>query len=188
MRNLIVTFSILLLVSSSCNKKYPIDPLPKDTAPPTLSYPMVSFSSTTNFTPFGGNLPSSGVSKGYTVSLSDANLTVNAVCAGIVKNVSANSITVLYKTNSIYSFFYSGLQNINVSANDAIAAGTILGKIAGNGEVFFQIIKNDSEVECPDTFSDNNFKAAIQTAITKHIQLHPADSLMTACSAMSLPR
>jgi hypothetical protein len=187
MRYLVITLSVLMIACSSCNKKYPIDPLPKDTAPPTFSYPVVSFSSTSVFTPFGGTLSSGGTSKGYTVHLTDPNLTVNAVCSGIVKTVTSNSITVLYKANSIYSLYYSGLQNIRVVANDTVRAGIILGKIGNNGEIFFQIIKNDSEAICPDTFSDTGFKAAVQTAITKHIQFYPADSLMIPCAVASLP-
>ena len=189
MQKVVFMLLVLCFVSFSCNTKYPIDALPKDTTPPTLSYPLVSFSSTTQFTPFGGTVPAtSEISKGYTVHLTDPNLTINSATSGTVTSVSTNSVTVLYKTNSIYSLYYSGLQNILVSVNQTIAAGTILGHITSTGDVFFQVIKNDTEVDCPDTFSDNSFKTAIQTAIGKHIMNHPADSLMAPCVSASLPR
>ncbi|MCX6199370.1 MAG: peptidoglycan DD-metalloendopeptidase family protein [Bacteroidetes bacterium] len=189
MQKIVFTLVLLSFVFFSCNNKYAIDALPKDTTPPTISYPVVSFSSTTQFTPFGGTVPAtSEISKGYTIHLTDPNLTINSATAGSVTAVSANSVMVLYKTNSIYCFYYSGLQNIMVSVGQTVAPGTILGHITATGDVFFQVIKNDTEVNCPDTFSDNSFKMAIQTAITKHIMNNPADSLMTSCTVTSLPR
>lgn len=188
MQKIIVALVLLCVLASSCKKKYPIDPLPKDTTPPTASFQVVSVSSTTSFTPFGGTLPNSEISKGYTIQLSDLNLTVNAACSGTVTAVSSNSVTVLYRANSIYSFYYSGIKNIRVAVNQSIAPGNILGDIASDGIVFFQVIKNDTEVECPDTFSDTGFKNSIRTAINKHIILHPADSLIVPCLAASLPR
>lgn len=191
--NKLFLISITLLVLSACDKKYPIDNLPDDTTPPALTYPMASFSSTTKFIPFAGSLPSSGQCKGYDVFLTDTNQFVASASSGIVSSVTDDaagnsSITVKYKANSIYSMVYSGIRSVMVQVNDSINAGTLLGKVGSNREIFFAVVKNNNEVLCPADYGSTGFNNAIQLAIDKHNANNPADSVLSSCLATSLPR
>lgn len=192
MKKLCFAFFCLLTVAS-CDKKYPIDQLPEDTSLPTLTYPLTSFSTANKFVSFGGTLPSSSQSKGYDIFLADTNQYVASACSGIVTSVTAdaagnNAIAVRYKSNSIYSFLYSGLNNVMVAVSDTLNPGTLLGKIGSNREVYFAVIKSNTEVICPQSIGSPNFNNAIQLAIDKHNMFNAADSVFDACLFETLPR
>lgn len=192
MKKKLFLFAVLPLLISACNDKYPIDDLPEDTSAPSLTYPLAGFATTTKFVPFGGTLPSSVQCKGYTIFLSNPNETITATCRGIVTAVNLdaagnNDITVKYKSNSIYSFVYSGVRDVLVDVNDSISAGTILGKLGSNMQVGFMLVKSN-EVVCPRTYGTAGFNDAIDLAIGKHNTANTADSVFNACLVESLPK
>lgn len=192
MNKTIALLTILALFNFSCNDKYPINDLPEDTTAPSLTYPISSFSTVTRFIPFGGTLPSGGQCKGYDIFVSNANETITAACRGIVIAVNLdgagnNDITVKYKSNSVYSFVYSGVKDVMVDVNDSIYAGTILGKVGSNLELSFTLIKSN-EVLCPRTYGSAGFNDAIDLAIAKHNTANSTDSVFSACLAESLPK
>ncbi len=192
MKNKLLSLSALLLLVSACNDKYPIPDLPKDTTAPSLTYPLSSFSTVTKFVNFGGTMPSSNQSKGYYVYMSNPNETITAACRGIVSAVNDDAagnknITVLYKSNSIYSFVYSGIKDVMVDVHDSIQAGTILGKLGSNMEVGFMLVK-ENEVLCPSSYASAGFNDAIDLAIGKHNAANPSDSISNTCLVESLPK
>jgi hypothetical protein len=182
----------LLLLGSSCNDKYPIDELPDDTTPPSLTYPFLSFSSTQQFITFGDSL-NGGLCKGYWFQMLDSNQSVAAAAPGIVTGIAqqaggAKSISIKYKSNSIYSFEYAHLRDVTVEVNDIINSGTILGKTGQGGKLYFQLIKNDMEVFCPKTFGSPGFNTAVEQAIQKHNINYPLDTIDEPCAVQSLLR
>lgn len=188
----IFAFALLLILAHSCNDKYPIDQLPDDTTPPSLSNPFLSFSSTLQFIAFGDSL-NGELCKGYWFQMTDSNQSVLSACSGKVTSITdypngAKSIAVKYKTNSIYSFVYSELRNVQVNVNDVIGSGTILGKTGNGGKLFFQIIKNNNEVLCPKTFGSPGFNIAIEQAISRHNTNYPSHSITDPCFVQTLPK
>ena len=192
MQKLCFAVVVMVVLFSSCSKKYAIDPLPGDTTPPSFSYPFLSFASTHLFVPFGGTLANSQTNKGYEVTLSDTTQQVLSASYGVVGAVSTNpdgtyAVAVKFKSNSIYTMLYSGLGTALVQTNDNVSPGTILGKMGGTGTIDFYVIKNNTEVVCPQNFGSVGFNNAIQQAIDKHNQFHPTDSVLTPCLVSILP-
>ncbi|MBK7149681.1 MAG: peptidoglycan DD-metalloendopeptidase family protein [Bacteroidetes bacterium] len=192
MKKYVPVIMCILFWGTSCNDKYPIDELPDDTTPPSLTYPFLSFSSTKQFITFGDTL-NGELCKGYWFEMLDSNQNVAAAASGIVTGIAdqtggAKSISVKYKANSIYSFVYANLRDVQVDINDAINPGTLLGKTGQGGKLYFQLIKNDNEVFCPQTFGSPGFNTAIGQAISKHNINYPSDTIAEPCSATSLPR
>lgn len=189
----VLLVSAFLVSVFACSKKYPIDPLPADTIPPALTNQLASFSSIDTFTPFGGNLSNGQVSKGYTFHFTNSNQNVSAACKGRITSVDDNgdgsvAITALYQTNSIYSVYYSGIENPTVQVGDSVVGGSTLGKLRSSGLLYFTVIKNSNEVRCPETYSSGGFTTAINQAIAKHNQFNPSDSVFNACLIDSLPK
>lgn len=192
MKKLFLALTCFISISS-CDKRYPIDQLPDDTSLPTLTYPLASFSSANKFIAFGDTLPSSSQSKGYDIFLADTNQYVASACSGIVTSVTAdaagnNSIVVRYKPNSIYSFLYSGINHVMVQVSDTLTPGTLLGKVGSNHEIYFAVVKNNTEVICPQNIGSPSFNTAIQLAIDKHNSFNTTDSVFDACLFETLPK
>lgn len=192
MKKIVAPLFALVLFASSCNDKYPIDPLPDDTTPPSLSNPFLSFSSTQQFIAFGDSL-NGDLCKGYWFQMTDSNQSVAAACSGTVTAISdiaggAKSATVKYKSNSIYSFVYAELRNVQVSVNDVIASGTLLGKTGSGGKLFFQLIKNNNEVLCPKNFGSPGFNTALEQAISRHNTNYPSHAITDPCFVQTLPK
>jgi hypothetical protein len=185
-------FVLLCFLCAACNKPNPLPPLPPDTSTPTLSNPIVSFASVTRFIPFGGIRTNAAVCEGYEILLTDTEQFYVSASQGIVSSISLNSsgsndITVKYKANSIYSFLYSGVRNVQVQVNDSLIPGTILGKVSYNGDIYMSLTRSN-EALCPHTYASTGFNTAIQLAIGKDISFNPADSALTACLKDSLSK
>ena len=194
MRKILVTIMFFAVLLVACNKDASvIPPLPPDQSIPTLNYEFVSIASTIKFTPFGDTLPDQTINKGYKIQLSDTNESVLTACSGIVSsiitdNAGGNIITLKYKRNSIYSFTYAGITRVQVHVNDSLGGGKIIGKISGSGVVDFQIIRNNTDALCPQTYGSPGFNTSIQQAVSQNNSLHPADSVLSPCLAQSLPK
>ncbi len=191
MKKAFALLTLFIVVASACNDKYPIDDLPDDTTPPSLSFQFLSFSSTKRFVPFGDSL-NGDICKGYYFEMTDSSQSVTSGCSGIVTEITdmaggAKSISVKYKSNSIYSFKYAYLRNVIVNVNDKINAGTILGKTGQGGKMYFELIKNNNEICCPGTFGSPGFNTAIEMARSKHNINFPADTVGEVCIVQSMP-
>ena len=191
MRKVFLCLSGILFFMASCNKDYSIKPLPEDTATPVFSYPIASLSSTIKFISFGDTLPDLSISHGYQIQLTDTTQIILAACSGVVNKITSiapgnNSILVKYKSNSVYSFLYSGIESTTLQLNDSIAGGVILGKIAKIGVISFQVMKHENELLCPQTFGSAGFNNAINLAIGKHNQYNAGDSVYTPCLVSSI--
>ena len=186
-------FCVVLLMA--CNKDTPvIPPLPPDSTSPTLAFEFVSIASTVKFVPFGDTLANSMVNKGYEIQLSDTTEKVLTACSGIVTAIVPDTsaaggklITVKFKRNSIYSFVYGGVTNVQVNVNDSLQGGSILGKISRTGIIDFQVITNNNEAVCPSSYGSPGFNNAIQQAILFNNSNHHSDSVTNPCAAASLP-
>jgi hypothetical protein len=187
----------LLLILAACKQEYPIKALPPDSTKPNLSYPFVSTSGTTRFIPFGGNLLTGGISPGYEIYLNDSNsTTINSAINAYVKSVQQNpegdfKIQLQPNQNSIYTLIYNHVSHVTIAAGDSVSAGTTLGKPGVGIRAAFQVNKteNSSTVAlCPDSLSSSSFKSAIASAIQKHNQKNPADSVTTPCLVSSIPQ
>jgi len=187
-----VVIMLMVVLFASCNREAPvIPPLGPDLTAPTLDFPFASFASAVRFTPFGDSLPNLTLSKGYQVQLSDTNELLLAACSGIVTSITPDTsggkfIAVKFRTNSIYSFLYGGVTNVRVQVSDSLNGGSILGKINGNGTVYFEIIK-DSNALCPQSYGSPGFNTAIAGAIARNNSLYPQDSVSNPCYLQSLP-
>lgn len=191
MRNILL-FALLCLGVFSCNNKYPIDELPPDINPPSLTNPMAGFASLQKFVPFGGMLSTSETCKGYFFHVTDTNQSVVSACSGVVVSVTNNldnnnTVLVKYKSNSIYSVQYSGVRDVIVAVNMNIAPGTVLGKVCDAGDVSIVLIKNSNEALCPEQFGSPGFNTSVQQAIARHNMLNPTDSVFNSCNGVSLP-
>ncbi len=192
MRKIGAVIMVFLILLVGCNKETPeIPPIGPDLTAPTLDFPFASLASTTRFIPFGDTLPDLSINKGYLVQLSDTNEILLAACSGIVTAITndtagGNFIAVKFRTKSIYSFVYGGVTNVRVRVADSIFGGSILGKISGKGKVSFQIIKNNTESLCPQTYGSPGFNTAIAGAIVKNNTFHPNDSVLSPCSIQSV--
>lgn len=188
-----VVIMFFTLLFTGCNKETPvINPLPPDQTTPTLDFPFASFASTTRFIPFGDTIPGSNINKGYQVTFSDTNEALIAACSGIVTSITpdaagGNFITVKFRTNSIYSFLYGGVTNVQIHVADSLSGGSILGKVSGSGIAYFQLIKNNNEALCPQAYGSPGFNTAIDGAISKNNTFNPYDSVLTPCMVQSLP-
>jgi hypothetical protein len=191
--SVVFMFSVVLLMA--CNKETPvIPPLPPDQTSPTLAFEFVSVASTISFIPFGDTLSDLLINKGYQIQISDTTEKVLTACSGIVTailpdtaNAHGNIITVKFNRNSIYTFIYGGVTNVQVNVNDSLQGGSILGKVTGTGVVDFQVIKNNNTAVCPSGYGSVGFNNAIQQAIVFNNSSHHSDSVINPCQATSLP-
>jgi hypothetical protein len=185
-----------LVLLMACNKETPgIPPLPPNQDVPSLDFEFVSVASTVKFIPFGDTLLNTAVNKGYELQLSDTNESVVMACPGIISSIVPDTtlsggslITVKFKRNSIYSFTYGGVSRVVVNVNDSLSGGKILGKVSGTGLVDFEVITNNNEALCPETFGSPGFNQAIQEAILKSNQFNPYDTINYPCRVQSLPK
>jgi len=184
-----------LLFMASCNKETPeIPPLPPNQDSPTLDFEFVSVASTLKFVPFGDTLSNGAVNKGYEIQLSDTNESVVMACSGIISSIVPDTstaggklITVKFKRNSIYSFTYGGVSNVVVNVNDSLTGGKILGKLSSSGIIDFQVVTNNNEALCPQSYGSPGFTQAIQQAVLKNNYFNPADTISNTCRVPSLP-
>ncbi|MDB5282857.1 MAG: hypothetical protein JWO06_1932 [Bacteroidota bacterium] len=188
---LFFVFMFLIFWAGSCKKpSQPEGPQP-DISIPTLIYPIISFASVTKFIPFG-EADSTGLHKGYEIHLANTNQSIISASIGKITSITpdahGNTIRVLYKPRSIYTFVYSGIVNLNVHVNDTLNPGTILGRINPTGIINFAIILNNNTALCPEHFGAPAFNNSIQVAIDRHNSLNPGDSVDSPCKADSLPQ
>ena len=192
MNKLTISLLAIILLVAACSKTDKNDII-VDTTAPALTNPLTSFSSTNKFIAFGDTLPNLSINKGYDIFINDTNQMITAACGGIVSTITTdaannNTITVAYKANSIYTLLYAGIKNVLVDINDTITAGTILGKLGSNREIYFAVIKNNTEVICPNTFASSGFRNSINTAIAMHNATNVTDSVITTCLVETLPK
>lgn len=193
-------FAVLFVVLCSvtaCKKEYPIKDLPPSTTLPNFTVPFVSTASTYKFIPFGHTNDAGQVNAGYEVYVTDsATATVLASSSGYIKTVQQNAagdykISMEPKRNSIYTIIYNHITNVTRVAGDSVNANTILGKVGTGGRASLQInrTQNGATVAlCPDSLASTGFRNAFNLAIQKHNQFNPADSVLSPCSAASLPQ
>jgi len=192
MRKVCVVLVVVALLFAGCNKETSgIPPLGPDQTTPTLDFPFASFASATQFIPFGDTLGNLTVNKGYIVQLSDTNEYLLAASPGIVTAITpdtagGNFIAVKFRTNSVYSFLYGGVTNLRVHVADSLSGGAILGKISGTGMAYFQLIKNNNEALCPQTYGSPGFNTAIAGAVARNNAFHQQDSVASPCMAQSI--
>ena len=192
MRKSCVVLVCVFLLGSCKKPGTPPPGLPKDTTPPTLTWALTSFASTLKFYPFGKTLPDSTVNKGYEILIGSPNQDlILAVCPGIITSIDpgtyGNSIHVLYKPNSVYSFIYSGVASVQVHVNDTLTPGLVLGRVNSSGIIDFRLVLNNNTALCPQNYGASAFNNNIQVAINQHNYLNPGDSISSPCETGSLP-
>jgi hypothetical protein len=196
MRKVSIVIMGIVMLLMACNREAPVIPLlPPDQTIPTLDFEFVSVASTIKFIPFGDTLPNSTINKGFEVQVSDTNERVLTACSGIVTAVvpdtttaGGNLITMQFRRNSIYSFVYGGVTNVVVQVNDSLSGGEILGKVSSSGIADFQLIVNNNQALCPQTYGSPGFKSAIQEAILLNNSFSHTDTITSPCLFQSLPR
>lgn len=148
---------------------------------PTITYPFVSFASARRFYPFGD--PNFGINgnTAYQVQLTDTGQYFVTACSGIVTSVSGQTVSLIYKTNSVYSFEYTGVRSPLVHVSDSLPPGALLGKVSADGIIGFALVKDNHTALCPATYANAGFNTAIQLAIDKNNQYNPADSVLGPC-------
>lgn len=182
----------VLTVIAGCDNKYPIDPLPKDTNPPSLTFPIASFATVNRFNTFGETLFSGDVNKGFTFFFTSSNQQVVAACGGTVTAITGNAdgssnIFAQLKANSIYTVCYEGVANPVVQQNTNLNPGTILGTVSASNKVTLKVIRNQ-EVCCPSDFTSPGFNTALGLAIANHNASNPTDTIVQLCTESVLPQ
>jgi hypothetical protein len=186
----VVALTFLLLVNS-CKKESPYPTLPANQSVPTLSWAIASFASVTRFYPFGDTSLGNPANTGYQMILSDTTTAIFSACTGIVQSITPTgkgmySVTVKYKSNSPYTFIYSGLGHVNVHVNDSLQNSALLGTIAHNGIMGFSLVKNGHTAICPSLMAADGFNNSINTAMSLSNYKTPEDSIMSPCLVDSI--
>lgn len=165
-----------ILVLQSCKKDEVAfnNYLPEDDkTPPALLHPFASVASATRFVRFGDTIPgSSEISTGYWIWFSDPTTKVVSCTDGIVSNVEQQDngdwrVSVKTKSNSIYSMIYENLKDLQVSVNDVVLMGTILGTAGQNSYAGFKVAQKGNRLVCPKVYASSGFDTAMITALNR---------------------
>ncbi len=167
---------LVLLFFQACKKEETAfnNYLPtEDKTPPALLSPFASVATANRFVRFGDTIPGTAeISKGYWISFGDASTRVVSCNAGIVTNVEQMDngewrIGIKTKSNSIYTIFYENVKDLQVSINDEVLMGTILGTAGQGAKAGLYVAQNGNLLVCPKIFGAPGFDSSMATALSR---------------------
>jgi hypothetical protein len=154
---------ILVLITYACKKS---DEKPDETHP-VLSVTPVDISSVTSIIAFGADLTPQQKNPAFEYMVNNSDVQVRAVCKGYIEDIRLNDnvpdyeVWIKMSSNSIYRIIYDHVLNLNVSINDKVNAGDILGTVGTGNRTELQINKisnNNEELSyCPFDFGTADF-------------------------------
>ncbi|MCX6334753.1 MAG: hypothetical protein NT092_10705 [Bacteroidia bacterium] len=154
---------IILLIASGCKKndeKY-------DETPPVLSVLPVDISTVTSIIAFGADLTPVQKNPAFEYIVNNSTVQVRSVCKGYIEEIRLNDnfpdyeVWIKMSSNSIWTIIYDHILNLNISKNNNVIPGDILGTVGTGKRTELQINrikKNNEELSfCPFDFGTSEF-------------------------------
>jgi hypothetical protein len=159
---LIPVIIIFITITSACKK----DEKP-DLTPPVLSVTPVDISSVTTVIVFGADLTAIQKNPAFEYIVNNATVQVRSACKGYIEDIRLNDnfpdyeVWIKMSSNSVYRIIYDHILDPNISKNDAVIPGDILGIVGTGNRTELQINKignNNEELSyCPFDFGTSEF-------------------------------
>jgi hypothetical protein len=153
---------IFILITSSCNK----DEKPDET-PPVLSVTPVDISTVTSIIAFGVDLTPTQKNPAFEYRVNNSTVQVRSACKGYIEEIRLNDnfpdyeVWIKMSSNSIWTIIYDHVLNLNISKNDNVNPGDLLGIVGTENRTELQInkiINNNEELSfCPFDFGTSEF-------------------------------
>lgn len=155
---------VLPLVMAACGD----DPagIVEDLTEPVFSVPIVELDRVVGITPFGATLSNGEPSPAWELITDGRDVQVRAVTAGQVRSISVNfegdfEVHVQQSRTSIYTVIYDHIRDLNVSLDQELDAGDVLGRVgftsAQRGRIGLQVNRRLLAV-CPRDFGTPAFQ------------------------------
>jgi len=152
---------ILILITTACKKDEKTDE-----TPPVLSVTPVEISTVTSIIAFGYDLTPVQKNPAFEYRVNNSTVQVRAACKGYIEDIRFNDNTPDYEvwikmsSNSVWRIIYDHVLNLNISKNDDVNPGDILGSVGTENRTELQInkINNNDELSfCPFDFGTSEF-------------------------------
>jgi hypothetical protein len=156
-------FLIIILIISGCKK----NDEKSDETPPVLSVLPVDISTVTSIIAFGADLTPAQKNPAFEYRVNNSTVQVRSACKGYIEEIRLNDnfpdyeVWIKMSSNSIWRIIYDHVLNLNISKNDNVNPGDILGTVGIENRTELQInknIKNNEELSfCPFDFGTSEF-------------------------------
>lgn len=153
---------ILILITSACKKDEKTDE-----TPPVLSVTPVEISTVTSMIAFGYDLTPNQKNPAFEYRVNNSTVQVRSACKGYIEDIRLNDNTPDYEvwikmsSNSVRTIIYDHVSNLNISKDDDVNPGDILGTVGTENRTELQINKinnNNEELSfCPFDFGTSEF-------------------------------
>jgi len=154
---------IFILLTSACKKN---DEKP-DLTPPVLSVTPVDISSVSSAIVFGADLTIVQKNPAFEYIVDNSTVQVRSACNGYIEDIRLNDnfpdyeVWIKMSSNSVYRIIYDHVLNLNISIDDEVNPGDILGIVGTGNRTELQINKtgnNNEELSyCPFDFGTSDF-------------------------------
>ncbi len=159
---IVAVIFIFIMITSACKK----DEKPDET-PPVLSVTPVDISTVTSMIAFGYDLTPVQKNPAFEYRVNNSTVQVRSVCKGYIEDIRLNDNTPDYEvwikmsSNSVWTIIYDHVLNLNISKDDNVNPGDILGTVGTENRTELQINKinnNNEELSfCPFDFGTSEF-------------------------------
>jgi hypothetical protein len=153
---------IFMLITSACNKNEK-----PDETPPVLSVTPVDIPTVTSAIVFGADLTPLQKNPAFEYIVNNSAVQVRSVCAGYIEDIRLNDnfpdyeVWIKMSSNSVYRIIYDHVLSLNISKDDKVDPGDILGIVGTGNRTELQINKignNNEELSyCPFDFGTSEF-------------------------------
>jgi len=154
---------ILILITSACKKR---DEKPDET-PPVLSVTPVDISTVTSIIAFGTDLTPLQKNPAFEYIVNNSTVQVRSACKGYIEEIRLNDnfpdyeVWIKISPNSAWKIIYDHILNLNISKDDNVNQGDILGIVGTGNRTELQINKTINKNEelsfCPFNFGTSEF-------------------------------
>ena len=147
----------------------------EDLTEPVFSVPVVELDRVVAITPFGATLSNGEPSPAWDLVTDGRDVQVRAVTAGQVRSISVNfegdfEVHVQQSRTSIYTVIYDHIRDLNVSLNQELSAGDVLGSVgftsAQRGRIGLQVNRRLLSV-CAQEFGTPEFRQAHDAVLAR---------------------
>ena len=159
---LIPVVLIFVLIIYACNKNDK-----PDETPPVLSVTPVDISYVTSIIAFGADLTLTQKNPAFEYIVNSSEVNVRSVCKGYIEEIRLNDnfndyeVWVKTSSNSIFRIIYDHVLNLNISKNNIVNPGDVLGVVGEGNRTELQINKtnggNGDLSYCPFDFATSDF-------------------------------
>ena len=138
-----------------------------DETPPLLSVTPVDISAVTSIIAFGDDLTPYQKNPAFEYRVNNSDVQVRSTCKGYIEDIRLNDnfpdyeVWIKMSSNSAWRIIYDHVLNLNISKNDNVNSGDILGIVGTGNRTELQInkiIDNNKELSfCPFNFGTDEF-------------------------------